>query len=84
MKPCKCKQNVMAGKTVSSLNLTWCSRVGGVYVRGSMKKMGDHFSLLNLSADLLNNFGLGALSSCVCFLLAGFSNVKCNNCAFCV
>lgn len=50
---------------------------------GSTKKMGDHFSL-NFSTDLPNNFGLDALSSCVCFPLAGFSKVKCNNRAFCV
>ena len=57
----------MSGKnTISSLNVTWCSGVGGVYVCGSTKKMGDHFSL-NFSTDLLNNFGLDALSSCVCF-----------------
>jgi len=74
----------MSGKnTISSLNVTWCSGVGGVYVCGSTKKMGDHFSL-NFSTDLPNNFGLDALSSCVCFPLAGFSKVKCNNRAFCV
>lgn len=50
---------------------------------GSTKKMGDRFSHPNFSTDFLNNFGLDALSFCVCFLLAGFSKVKCNNRAFC-